>query len=116
MKNVFLMGLFMMGLSLAAQTTKPSYEKEGDLVKATFFHDNGEVAQTGFYLGTKLHGEWKMFNKQGNKIAMGTYKLGAKSGKWFFWEGKELKEVDYISNKIAAIRHWDSKGTVVLNK
>lgn len=116
MKNVLLMGLLMMGLSLAAQNTKPTYEREGDLVKATFFHDNGQVAQTGFYLGTKLHGEWKMYNKQGDKIAMGNYKEGVKSGKWFFWEGQALKEVDYISNKIAAITQWDSKGTVVLNK
>ena len=98
MKNVLLMGLLMMGLSLAAQNTKPTYEREGDLVKATFFHDNGQVAQTGFYLGTKLHGEWKMYNKQGDKIAMGNYKEGAKSGKWFYWEGQALNEVEYISN------------------
>ncbi|MCW1953021.1 MAG: nicotinic acid mononucleotide adenyltransferase [Flavobacteriia bacterium] len=116
MKRIVLIGLLVMGWSMTAQTTNPTYEKVGDLVKATFFHENGEVAQTGFYLDTKLHGEWKMYNKQGDKIAMGTYKEGAKSGKWFFWEGEALKEVDYISNKIAAIRQWDSKGTVVLNK
>ena len=116
MKNLLFFAALMMGLSLAAQATDPTYKKEGDLVKVTFFHDNGAVSQTGFYLAGKLHGEWKMFDVSGDKIAIGNYNLGAKTGKWFFWEGAALKEVDFINNKLATIRQWDSKGTVVLNK
>jgi hypothetical protein len=47
---------------------------------------------------------------------MGNYHLGARTGKWFFWEGEALKEVDFINNKMAAITQWNNKGTVVLNK
>jgi len=115
-KNLLFFVAFMTTMALAAQTPEPSYKKEGDLVKATFFHDNGAVAQTGFYMAGKLHGEWTMFNNEGNKLAMGTYNFGIKTGKWFFWEGQALKEVDFINNKMAAITQWNNKGTVVLNK
>jgi hypothetical protein len=57
-----------------------------------------------------------MFCREGNKLAMGNYHLGARTGKWFFWEGEALKEVDFINNKMAAITQWNNKGTVVLNK
>jgi antitoxin component YwqK of YwqJK toxin-antitoxin module len=116
MKNLLLLVVLLAGMSMAAQAPKPIYEKEGKMVKATFFHENGQIAQTGFYLEGKLHGEWTMFCKEGNKLAMGTYQQGAKTGKWFFWEGEALKEVDFINNKMAVITQWNNKGTVVLNK
>jgi antitoxin component YwqK of YwqJK toxin-antitoxin module len=116
MKNLLFFVAFITTMALAAQAPEPTYKKQGDLVKATLFYDNGAVAQTGFYMAGKLHGEWTMFTKEGNKLAMGSYNLGVKTGKWFFWEGQALKEVDFINNKMAAITQWDNKGTVVLNK
>lgn len=116
MKNLLVLVVLLTGLSMTAQAPEPTYEKEGKMIKATFFHENGEIAQTGYYLNNKLHGKWTMFCKEGNKLAMGTYHEGARTGKWFFWEGEALKEVDFINNKMAAITQWDSKGTVVLNE
>jgi len=117
MKNLLFSCCILFSVALSAQNKEAvQYEKQGALVKATRFHDNGAIAQQGTYLNGKLHGEWKMYNQEGEKLAMGTYQLGAKTGKWFFWEGEALKEVDFINNEMAAIREWDSKGTVVLNK
>ena len=40
----------MFSFTLSAQESKPpKYEKEGDLTKVVFFHDNGAPAQTGYF-------------------------------------------------------------------
>ena len=46
MKNVLFIVLLMMGLSLAAQSTKPIFEREGDLVKASL--ENGFFGRVKF--------------------------------------------------------------------
>ena len=101
---------------LAQQETKPKYEVVGDLIKATYYHDNGQVAQTGYYLNGKLQGEWKAFDKQGEKIAMGTYDQGRKVGKWFFWNAQELNEVNYADSRIASVTTWNNSNSIVINQ
>lgn len=103
-------------MTLQAQETEPRYEREGDLIKATFYHDNGIVAQKGYFLGDQLHGEWVMYNTQGEKIALGQYTNGLRTGKWFFWEGDNLKEVDFTDNRIVSVVNWDNGTKVVVNK
>ena len=100
---------------MQAQDKSPKMEKAGDQVKATYYHDNGEVAQVGYFLSGKLNGEWKMYDAAGKKIAMGQYDQGVKVGKWFFWEEDGLKEVDYEDNRIAAVVKWNQGEAVVLN-
>lgn len=101
---------------MQAQDNEPKTEKVGNQVKATYYHDNGTVAQVGFFLDGKLNGEWKMYDVQGKKIAMGQYDQGVKTGKWFFWEEDGLKEVDYEDNRIAAVVKWNQGEAVVLNR
>ena len=112
--------LSMLALSVSfmmqAQDKSPKAEKAGDQIKATYFHDNGEIAQVGYFLNGKLNGEWKMFDANGKKIAMGQYDQGMKTGKWFFWEEDGLKEVDYQNNQIATVVKWNQGEAVVLNK
>lgn len=117
MKNILLTFAVLFSISLFAQEDiKPKYEIEGDLVKATYFHDNGEVAQTGYYLNGKVHGEWKAYNREGKKIAMGNYEQGAKIGKWFFWSDSALNEVDYKDSRIASVTKWNNSNSVVNNQ
>lgn len=78
--------------------------KETNLIEATYFHDNGLIAQQGtFNLDGKLHGEWVSFDDKGNKIALGSYVNGQKTGKWIFWSGDSMKEVEYSDNAIASV-------------
>lgn len=99
-----------------AQQVEPIFEKEGNKVKATYFHANGEISQQGYFLNEKLEGQWKMFNDKGDKIAMGNYDNGIKTGKWLFWEGDIKKEVNFDNNKIASVTNAKSKAPVVSNK
>ena len=103
-------------LAIQAQDKNPVFEKDGDLVKATYYHENGLVAQEGHYLNGELHGEWKMFDTKGNKLAIGQYSFGEKTGKWFFWDDNGLKEVDYLDNQVANVTQWNNGEAVVLNK
>ena len=116
MKAVTTLILFLFVSLIYAQDVEPIFEQYGDMVKATYFHDNGVVAQVGFYEDGKPQGEWKMFDTTGKKIAMGQYILGKKTGKWFFWEGEGLREVDYADNKVASVIKWTDSESVVLNK
>lgn len=115
MKNIILILTLVLGTSVMAQN-KPIFEKEGNLVKGTFFHDNGEIQQQGFYKNGKLHGEWVSYNAQGNKLAMAQYTNGIKTGKWFMWNKGVLTEVDYNANEIASVVEWSGKNTVVTSE
>lgn len=114
-KIVFLLAMVFV-LPIAAQEHKPTLEKVGNMVKATYYHENGELAQTGYMLNGKLHGEWLMYNEQGKKMVAGKYDLGKKVGKWFFWEGEILKEVDFNQNKVVQVKEWNNSEIVSVNK
>ncbi len=114
-KAIFLMAV-VFSVGMYSQSTEPTLEKVGEMVKATYFHENGEIAQVGHYLDGKLHGQWFMYNTEGNKIASGKYINGIKSGKWFFWEGEILKEVDYADNRIVDVKNWNQTEVATTNK
>lgn len=116
MKNLIGLLALMASFTMQAQKPQPVYENEGQSVKATFYHENGAVAQVGAFLNGKLHGDWVMYDAQGNKKAIGQYEHGVKVGKWFFWDQEGLKEVDYRNNQIAQVVKWNNGESVVLNK
>ncbi|MCK0155763.1 nicotinic acid mononucleotide adenyltransferase [Cellulophaga sp. F20128] len=115
MKNIALIFAFIFSIAIAnAQAVKPIFEKAANKVKATYFHENGEIAQVGHFLNGKLDGEWKMYNDEGKKIAQGNYALGQKTGTWFFWKNAILQEVDFENSKIANVTKWNTEGTLVI--
>ena len=117
MKNVLVILAFIFAATMAAQDVKPTFEKVGNLVKATYFHNNGKVQQLGFYKDKKLHGEWISYNSEGKKISTGNYNNGKKTGKWFFWEGEgdKLSEVNYNNNQISSTKTWAHDSNVAIN-
>jgi antitoxin component YwqK of YwqJK toxin-antitoxin module len=115
MKKMLIIALMAFTFGAYAQV-EPTFEKEGEKIKATYFHANGEKAQQGYFLNDKLEGEWKMFNDKGDKIAMGNYDQGVRTGKWLFWEGDVRSEVNFDNNKIASVSKAKSKDPVVSNK
>lgn len=89
-----------------SQNSQPKLEVVNKLVKATYYHDNGQLMQEGFFKNGKLQGEWISYDEVGNKTAIATYDNGQKVGKWFHWTAGNLNEVDYSNNKIVAIKSW----------
>lgn len=112
MKKYIIIGALLITGMIFAQGPKPQLEAVGNKVKATYFHENGQVQQQGFYKNGKLEGQWVSFDKDGNKLAVAEYKKGEKVGKWFFWSDSTLSEVDYSNNQVATVKNWKKDAIV----
>ncbi|TRX33487.1 membrane-binding protein [Flavobacterium sp. ZT3R18] len=113
-KYVILVALLFSGV-IFAQDAKPVLEPFGKKVKATYFYENGQVQQEGFFENGKLEGIWVSYNEAGDKISSGEYVNGVKNGKWFFWKGNNLSEVDYSNNKVSKVKNWRQEAFATSN-
>lgn len=103
--------LFVVTLMMAQE--KPAkVEIVGDMVKATYTYENGQIRQQGFYKDGKLHGTWVSYAENGKKTALGQYENGKKTGKWFFWSEQVLSEVDYRDSRVAEVTKWSNQPLV----
>ncbi|MDC8005949.1 nicotinic acid mononucleotide adenyltransferase [Aureisphaera galaxeae] len=115
-KIVMLLAILLVGtVSFAQEVHKPTYEQKGDLIEATLYHDNGVVAQTGYYTqDNKLEGEWISYDTHGIKTAEAYYSNGEKVGTWTFYNGDTKKEVTYDNSRITAVKTWEVTDTRVV--
>lgn len=118
MKLVKTIAIFILAFTACANAQKkdPTIKKVGNMLKVTFYHDNGEVAQIGCLKDGKLQGEWNMFSEDGKKIAVGYYKEGKRTGEWFFWKinGDALREVSYDEGKLINVVEWSNSKSISL--
>lgn len=107
----------LLGLSTIAfaQQKEPTFKAEGDLVKATYYFENGAIKTQGFFKDKKLTGEWVRFDNKGNKIQLAYYNKGKKVGKWFIWSKSTLKEINFEDNSIASVNVWKPESKVAIN-
>ena len=105
-KSVLILLACFIGISSFAQKERVlKLNKEKNLIEVVYYHDNGEVSQTGTYtLDGKLQGQWLSFDTEGNKTVLANYDNGKKVGKWFYWTKETVKEVDYSTNVIANLK------------
>lgn len=99
--------------AISAQDVKPTFQKNRELIKGTFYYEDGSVRQEGTYKDGKLHGKWISYEQNGKKNAIAQYEEGNKTGKWFFWTNDILTEVDYNSNIIAEVRSYKNINALV---
>ncbi|UCE93703.1 MAG: nicotinic acid mononucleotide adenyltransferase [Flavobacteriaceae bacterium] len=97
----------LMTMTATAQNIEPTFEKQGDLVKATYYHDNGMVKEVGFFKDDKLHDKWIHYNEKGKIKIVALYKNGMKEGKWYMVGEESVKEITYKSNKVVAVKEVD---------
>ena len=113
MKNVIVLLVIVLAVNMATAqschktTKKNTYELSDGLIKATLYHENGEIAQTGYYTeDNKLQGEWVSYDANGVKTAVAHYDKGRKVGTWLFYQGDVMKEVTYDDSRIAEVKTW----------
>ena len=116
MKKLFIAAMLVVSGVIFAQENNVKNEIVNKMVKSTYYYDNGQVQQEGFYKDGKVHGEWISYDINGNKVAMGQYQDGMKVGKWFFWNGLDLAEVDYSHSRVAQVKKWSQGAVVQVNK
>ena len=85
------------------------------LQKITWYHDNGTIAEQGFYLNGQKHGTWLTFNDNGAKVAEANYNNNLKDGSCFVLHnnGKVRYEIIYSNNKKVKATEYDTLGNVV---
>jgi hypothetical protein len=109
--------LFACIFSIAAlgysQDKQPTFKVENDLVKATYYYEDGSVQMQGYFKDKKLTGKWTMFDIKGNKIQTGYYKNGKKINTWFVWSKDSLKEITYNDNSIVNVNLWKHDAVIV---
>ncbi len=103
-KYIAILAALFISASVFAQKERTlTLNKETNLIDVVYYHDNGDVSQTGSYTADgKLEGQWISFNEAGEKIVTAYYKNGKKVGKWIYVIDGKIKEVDYSKN-IASI-------------
>ena len=111
-KIVLVLMILGVGFAFAQDNDKVKYEQKGDLVEATIYDDNGNVEQHGFFKDKKLHGTWTYFNDKGEKVAIGNYDNGVKTGKWTFYNKDEIKEVEYVKGKVVKVTNSTNTSVV----
>jgi antitoxin component YwqK of YwqJK toxin-antitoxin module len=108
---------FVFTAVFAQKEKKLKLNEETNLIEATYYHDNGLISQEGtFNLERKLHGEWVSYNEEGEKVSLGTYNNGIKTGKWFFWDKGMMKEVEFSDNAITSVINRESTKGITKNK
>jgi len=100
-----------------AQKKESTFEAiNNSIIKATYYHENGQIAQIGCLKNGKLEGEWVMYADNGKKIALGKYLDGNRTGNWFFWkvDGGALREVTYFEGKLINVVEWNHSNSPTL--
>ncbi|MGJ8743334.1 toxin-antitoxin system YwqK family antitoxin [Polaribacter sp.] len=115
MKNILTICLFCIAAISYAQENKPTYTAQGDLVKATYYSEDGSISTQGYFKDKKLTGEWVRFDNQGNKTQIAYYDNGKKVGKWFVWANESLKEINYSNNAVVSVNTWKSDSKFAVN-
>ncbi len=113
-KIAIILVMFCVGFVSAQENDKKvKLEKKGNLVEAIYFDSNGVIDQQGFFKNNKRHGNWISFNEKGEKMIVGHYVDGKKTGKWVFKTNEKLTEVDYLDNRIVGVNEWSNKLSIV---
>jgi hypothetical protein len=100
MKNIVIIAIALFtSLAFCQKERTLTLNEETNLIDVVYYHDNGEVSQTGSYTTDgKLQGQWLSFNDKGEKIVTAYYKEGKKVKKWVYIIDGKIKEVDYSKN------------------
>jgi len=100
MKNILIIAIALFtSITFAQKERTLTLNKDTNLIEVVYFHNNGEISQTGTYTTDgKLEGEWLSFDEKGTKLVTAYYNNGKKVGKWIYVIEGKLKEVDYTNN------------------
>jgi antitoxin component YwqK of YwqJK toxin-antitoxin module len=103
-KFVITLAVFILMVNMSfAQAVEPTFEKQDDLVKATYYYDNGSIKEVGFFKDNKLHDQWISYDQEGKIKVVAFYANGKKDGKWYMVGEEKVKEVTYKSNQIVKV-------------
>ena len=102
MKNLILTIVLFASTLIFAQNIEPKLEIVGQQVKATYYHENGNIQQEGFFTDGKLDGKWISYDVSGKVTAIANYSNGLKTGKWISYSDLSSTEILYANNDVVS--------------
>lgn len=109
MKKFLLVAALMVSGIMFSQSGTPVLEAEGQLVKATYYYENGKVQQVGYFKEGKLDGKWTSYDESGNVKAIAEYTNGTKTGKWMYFSNSVcVNEVNFSDNQIISVKNQNA--------
>lgn len=119
MKTLALILALLINVSVIAQGSTPSYTKiSQNKTKVTWFYDNGQVKETGYFVNNTKDGVWETYSENGTKTSEANYSNGVKNGNWNMWneEGNLTYHIVYENGKRVIATQWDGNGELVAGK
>tara|TARA_B100000524_G_scaffold340743_1_gene234161 strand:+ start:2814 stop:3167 length:354 start_codon:yes stop_codon:yes gene_type:complete len=75
-----------------------------ELIDVTYYYNDGTIKQQGSFNTSGLpHGSWTSYDQNGNKLCIGKYKNGKKTGKWYFFNLNKVDSVYFDGGSITSI-------------
>lgn len=108
--------VLLIGFSGYSQQKETVFTKVDDMVKVTYFHDNGIVKTEGFFKNKRLTGQWITFDDTGKKVQEAFYEDGKKVGLWKIWIKEGVREIRYVDNKIVSVHLVKPEFELAINK
>lgn len=118
MKTLALFLALAMTTSVFAQSS-PTYKKlSSSTVKVTWYHANGSVKETGYFINNIKDGVWETYNENGVKTSEANYSAGIKNGNWSIWneQGVLTYHMVYENGKRVLATQWDDNGELIAGK
>jgi len=119
MKTLAFVLALLINISVIAQSSTPTYVKVStNKVKVTWFHANGQVKETGYFIDDKKDGVWETFNEKGIKTSEASYSNGLKDGNWSIYneEGNLTYHMVYEVGKRVIATQWNENGELIAGK
>lgn len=104
------------GAMAAGGNQKSKVEDLGrGMQKVTWFHENGQVAEEGFYQNDQKTGTWTTYDEFGHKTAIVHWNLDKKDGDCYvlYQNGKVKYHVVYSNSKKVKASEWDENGNLL---
>lgn len=100
MKNIVLILVLLFSSVSFSQNIKK--EKIEDLIKVTYYNEDGTIHQEGTFKNNKLHGKWVMYDSNQDVKTLAFYDKGEKHGLWIIKDEIENKitEILYVENEL----------------
>jgi antitoxin component YwqK of YwqJK toxin-antitoxin module len=107
MKKIFILLVFSVAGNVFSQNINPVLEAQDQLVKATYYYDNGQVQQVGFFKDGKLDGKWISYDESGKLKAVAQYTEGKKTGNWSYFSNDIcVNDVNFSDNQIVEVKRY----------
>lgn len=116
MKKLIAICIFLVASIGYSQDIQPTFSAEGDLVKATYYYNNGTISTQGYFKNKQLTGEWTRFDIDGNKTEQAYYEAGKKVGTWLVYSNESIKEITYKNNVVAQVNVIRDNTKLAVNK